>query len=180
MNKTYPELNNAKNYCRNPQNSGQRPWCFTTNKKKRWEYCDIPKCIPGIILYCDTPSVYQVYSSIVLWFVIYLINLMYTRYGHSKYNITTAVWVLITRKGFKHLTACALFSNMDCMSCPSLTLSKCGFRNLTLSCCEFLFLSANSSVSQVIALIETTHIFPVTTQGCERRPRLPLSCALRN
>ncbi|CAB3998513.1 partial [Paramuricea clavata] len=46
MNKTYPELNNAKNYCRNPKNSGQRPWCFTTDKNKRWEYCDIPKCIP--------------------------------------------------------------------------------------------------------------------------------------
>ncbi|CAB4030230.1 uncharacterized protein LOC110041943 [Paramuricea clavata] len=46
MNKTYPELNNAKNYCRNPKNSGQRPWCFTTDRNKRWEYCDIPKCVP--------------------------------------------------------------------------------------------------------------------------------------
>ncbi|XP_028408139.1 uncharacterized protein LOC114530726 [Dendronephthya gigantea] len=46
MNTTYPELNNAKNYCRNPQNSGQRPWCFTTDRNKRWEYCDIPKCKP--------------------------------------------------------------------------------------------------------------------------------------
>ncbi|CAB4035413.1 partial, partial [Paramuricea clavata] len=45
MNKTYPELNNANNYCRNPQNSGKQPWCFTTDKNKRWEYCDIPKCI---------------------------------------------------------------------------------------------------------------------------------------
>ncbi|CAB4019964.1 Hypothetical predicted protein [Paramuricea clavata] len=46
MNKTYPELNNAENYCRNPQNSGQRPWCFTTDRNKRWAYCDIPKCKP--------------------------------------------------------------------------------------------------------------------------------------
>ncbi|XP_028399068.1 mucin-like protein [Dendronephthya gigantea] len=46
MNTTYPELNNAKNYCRNPKNSGKRPWCFTTDRNKRWEYCDIPKCIP--------------------------------------------------------------------------------------------------------------------------------------
>ncbi|XP_028416142.1 plasminogen-like, partial [Dendronephthya gigantea] len=46
MNTTYPELNNAKNYCRNPKNSGQRPWCFTTDRNKRWEYCEIPKCTP--------------------------------------------------------------------------------------------------------------------------------------
>ena len=47
MSITYPELNDAKNYCRNPQNSGKRPWCFTTDRNKRWEYCEIPKCIPG-------------------------------------------------------------------------------------------------------------------------------------
>ncbi|XP_028409307.1 SCO-spondin-like [Dendronephthya gigantea] len=46
MNTTYPELNQAKNYCRNPKNSGRRPWCFTTDRKKRWEYCDIPNCTP--------------------------------------------------------------------------------------------------------------------------------------
>ena len=51
MNTTYPELNDAKNYCRNPQNSGQRPWCFTTDPNKRWEYCDIPKCTPGMCNY---------------------------------------------------------------------------------------------------------------------------------
>lgn len=48
MNTTYPELNNAKNFCRNPKNSGRRPWCFTTNRTKRWEYCNIPKCTPDI------------------------------------------------------------------------------------------------------------------------------------
>ena len=48
MNTTYPELNNAENFCRNPQNSGKRPWCFTTDRTRRWEYCDIPKCVPGI------------------------------------------------------------------------------------------------------------------------------------
>ena len=45
---TYPELKNASNNCRNPRGSGQRPWCFTSNKDKRWEYCDIPNnCLPG-------------------------------------------------------------------------------------------------------------------------------------
>ena len=47
---TYSELKNASNYCRNPRGSGQRPWCFTSNKDKRWEYCDIPtNCLPGKI-----------------------------------------------------------------------------------------------------------------------------------
>ena len=47
MNNTYPELNLAQNFCRNPQSSGKRPWCFTTDRNKRWEYCDVPKCILG-------------------------------------------------------------------------------------------------------------------------------------
>ncbi|KAK2172440.1 hypothetical protein NP493_959g01081 [Ridgeia piscesae] len=37
------------NYCRNLWGSGEcsskaAPWCFTTNHKKRWEYCKIPFC----------------------------------------------------------------------------------------------------------------------------------------
>ena len=50
MNDTYPELNLAQNFCRNPQSSGKRPWCFTTDRNKRWEYCDIPNCIKGMYL----------------------------------------------------------------------------------------------------------------------------------
>lgn len=35
----------AANYCRNPDsNTGDRPWCYTTDPNKRWEYCDVPKC----------------------------------------------------------------------------------------------------------------------------------------
>ena len=44
---TYPELKYARNYCRNPRGSGQRPWCFTSDSVKRWEYCDIPNCSSG-------------------------------------------------------------------------------------------------------------------------------------
>jgi len=31
------------NYCRNADNSSG-PWCYTTDPKKRWEYCDTRKC----------------------------------------------------------------------------------------------------------------------------------------
>ena len=33
----------AGNKCRNPDNS-KTLWCYTTDKKKRWEYCSVPRC----------------------------------------------------------------------------------------------------------------------------------------
>ncbi|XP_005363435.1 plasminogen [Microtus ochrogaster] len=39
----FPSKNLKKNYCRNPDGE-PRPWCFTTDLNKRWEYCDIPRC----------------------------------------------------------------------------------------------------------------------------------------
>uniref|UniRef100_A0A8C8RL68 Plasminogen n=1 Tax=Pelusios castaneus TaxID=367368 RepID=A0A8C8RL68_9SAUR len=38
-----PEKNLRMNYCRNPDGE-PRPWCFTTNPTKRWEYCNVPRC----------------------------------------------------------------------------------------------------------------------------------------
>ena len=32
------------NYCRNPEGRGSRPWCYTTDPDKRWEYCNVPLC----------------------------------------------------------------------------------------------------------------------------------------
>ncbi|XP_056619762.1 plasminogen-like [Triplophysa dalaica] len=40
---TYPEKNLEKNYCRNPDGE-LRPWCYSTNPSKRWEFCSIPRC----------------------------------------------------------------------------------------------------------------------------------------
>ena len=37
-------LEEAENFCRNPDNEPDGPWCYTTNLEKRWEYCDIPHC----------------------------------------------------------------------------------------------------------------------------------------
>merc|ERR1711860_333150 len=41
----FPEksLTKASNYCRNPYGNSA-PWCYTTDSRKRWEYCNIKKC----------------------------------------------------------------------------------------------------------------------------------------
>ncbi|DAA25966.1 TPA: plasminogen precursor [Bos taurus] len=39
----FPSKNLKMNYCRNPDGE-PRPWCFTTDPQKRWEFCDIPRC----------------------------------------------------------------------------------------------------------------------------------------
>lgn len=53
------ELGGDKNYCRNPESSQwctdennklyrcghpNGPWCFTTSKSHRWQYCNVPLC----------------------------------------------------------------------------------------------------------------------------------------
>ena len=40
---SYKWLKSESNYCRNP-GSTARPWCYTVDKNKRWEYCDVPLC----------------------------------------------------------------------------------------------------------------------------------------
>ncbi|KAI0241195.1 hypothetical protein LSAT2_000115 [Lamellibrachia satsuma] len=39
-----------QNYCTNVDTNNaceeSRPWCYTTDPKKRWEFCDIPVCTP--------------------------------------------------------------------------------------------------------------------------------------
>ncbi|KAK9411717.1 plasminogen [Crotalus adamanteus] len=41
---THPRSGLEKNYCRNPDGDTNGPWCYTTDKNKGWEYCDIPQC----------------------------------------------------------------------------------------------------------------------------------------
>ena len=37
-------LGDAGNYCRNPDNTSNGPWCYTTDRSKRWERCSVAKC----------------------------------------------------------------------------------------------------------------------------------------
>ncbi|NWX83249.1 PLMN protein, partial [Nothoprocta pentlandii] len=43
---THPRSGLDKNYCRNPDEDINGPWCYTTDPQKVWEYCEIPKCAP--------------------------------------------------------------------------------------------------------------------------------------
>ena len=40
----FPNEGLTRNYCRNPEGKSERPWCFTTDSTKRWEYCNVPVC----------------------------------------------------------------------------------------------------------------------------------------
>ena len=42
INYTYAGL--VKNYCRNPDEEPDGPWCYTTSPTTRWEYCDVKFC----------------------------------------------------------------------------------------------------------------------------------------
>lgn len=33
------------NYCRNPDGKRERPWCFTIDPAKEWEYCQVAECV---------------------------------------------------------------------------------------------------------------------------------------
>jgi hypothetical protein len=37
-------LEEANNYCRNPDAEPKGPWCYTTDPAKRWELCNVQKC----------------------------------------------------------------------------------------------------------------------------------------
>ncbi|XP_070563655.1 inactive tyrosine-protein kinase transmembrane receptor ROR1-like [Ptychodera flava] len=43
---TYPEIGGGHNYCRNPGNKLDSPWCFTMKEDERVARCNIPRCYP--------------------------------------------------------------------------------------------------------------------------------------
>ena len=43
---------NRANYCSNIASGcalEKKPWCYTTDPRMRWEYCDIPMCPQGTL-----------------------------------------------------------------------------------------------------------------------------------
>ena len=51
LDEIYPDGSRAAalNYCRNPDSSGDGPWCYTTDPNTEWDYCDVPYC-PGMCM----------------------------------------------------------------------------------------------------------------------------------
>ncbi|XP_051511661.1 plasminogen isoform X1 [Myxocyprinus asiaticus] len=41
---THPDKGLESNQCRNPDKDVNGPWCYTTDQKKKWDYCQIPDC----------------------------------------------------------------------------------------------------------------------------------------
>ena len=51
------DLADQENYCRNVDNAEDRPWCFTTDANKEWEYCDVRTCSTcrfNVLMLCET------------------------------------------------------------------------------------------------------------------------------
>ena len=48
---TFPIAGLMNNYCRNPDNDPEGPWCFTESDGKIWEHCNISLCGSYIFRY---------------------------------------------------------------------------------------------------------------------------------
>jgi len=49
----YAQEDLSENYCRNPDRESDGPWCYTADRDRRWEYCDVPLCQLKFGLMCD-------------------------------------------------------------------------------------------------------------------------------
>lgn len=46
---TFPNAGLEENYCRNPDNDENGPWCYTTDSETRYDYCNISECEGGVV-----------------------------------------------------------------------------------------------------------------------------------
>uniref|UniRef100_A0A8C2WPB7 Plasminogen n=1 Tax=Cyclopterus lumpus TaxID=8103 RepID=A0A8C2WPB7_CYCLU len=51
---SHPTRGLEGNKCRNPDGDVNGPWCYTTDRNKKWDYCQIPDCAG---LKCGTPVI---------------------------------------------------------------------------------------------------------------------------
>jgi len=47
------------NYCRNPDNDQNGPWCYTTDPNRIWDYCGVPKCKWNVECYTERGALYR-------------------------------------------------------------------------------------------------------------------------
>ncbi|XP_078578144.1 uncharacterized protein LOC144863056 [Branchiostoma floridae x Branchiostoma japonicum] len=50
--RAHPDAGLEENFCRNPDNK-ERPWCYTTDESRRWDYCDVMECADPFLLRCN-------------------------------------------------------------------------------------------------------------------------------
>ncbi|KAL8574877.1 hypothetical protein ACOMHN_003437 [Nucella lapillus] len=70
----FPELVGAENFCRNPGSEEERPWCYTTVLEKRWEFCDISKCVGDATSQTGSEEEGQIKFSLVAIIIISIVS----------------------------------------------------------------------------------------------------------
>ena len=61
-------MDDAANYCRNPDVGLKGPWCYTTDPSERWEFCEIDYCYEGEIKKFVSQTTYVVHLMLVSTF----------------------------------------------------------------------------------------------------------------
>uniref|UniRef100_A0A0G2K6S8 Plasminogen n=2 Tax=Rattus norvegicus TaxID=10116 RepID=A0A0G2K6S8_RAT len=78
----FPSKNLKMNYCRNPDGE-PRPWCFTTDPNKRWEYCDIPRCTIVVVIIVIIVIIIFIFIIFIFIIIIFIIMMPLPLKGSS-------------------------------------------------------------------------------------------------